>query len=167
MPHPTQSSPTLARASDTSRNSLLHVSLAVEAERAERTHTLLGEAAGSLLTAMTVPTSLVQQLAEMATAAARYLVEHSEQPRYRLWIQADPGGITLAVTDCIEHPGAERPAWLPATCVSHQGSALMPDPSPQSYGADQALDVQRTREGHFRVACRMPWAEPTSPQSPC
>ncbi|MER5304223.1 hypothetical protein ABT039_32805 [Streptomyces lasiicapitis] len=138
-----------------------YLSLTVETDRSPRTHTLTGEAAHSLLAAIGAPPPLARRLSDAATVAAHYLDGHSTQSRYRLHITADPGGVSLTVTDYTEPPSAGAPAWQPVSRASHPEPAptaldLLPDRGNDAHG----LDLHHTPDGHLRLACRSSWAEP-------
>lgn len=165
MQRPVPPPATPSRATDSPRNPLLQLSLSVEAERAERTRTLLGEAARSLLNALDVPPPLAQRLADAATSAARYLVGHSRHPRYRLWIHADPAGITLTVTDYLKQPTAGQPDWLPVPRTGDEAHRGIPDAASREDGVNHRLDVRRTLDDHLLLTYRTPWTEWSS-QSP-
>ncbi|MFD0418716.1 hypothetical protein [Streptomyces sp. NPDC127108] len=120
----------------------------------------MGEAAHSLLAAIGAPPPLARRMSDAATVATHYLVGHSALSRYQLRITADPGGVSLAVTDYIEPPSAGTPAWL---AVSHAGH-LEPAPAaldslPARGDDDHGLDLHRTLDGHLRLAYRGSWAE--------
>ncbi|MFD9636486.1 hypothetical protein [Streptomyces violascens] len=161
MPHAVRHASTASdlHPSGTPGQPLPLLSLAVETERAERTNTLVGGAARSLLAAIGAPAPLARKLGDVAAVAAHYLVGHSQQSRYQLWIHTDQAGITLTVTDYLEQAGGGPPAWLP---VSRTGQLHTPAPDPPD-GENGQLDLHRTPDGHIRLAHRIPWPEPATP----
>lgn len=151
-------------APDASEQTPPHLSLTVETDRGHRTHTLIGEAAHSLLAAIGAPPPLARRMSDAATVAAHYLVGHSTLSRYRLRITVDPGGVSLAVTDYIEPPSTGAPAWLHVSRAGHlEPAPATVDPLPASFPTrgrdDHGLDLHRTPDGHLRLAYRGPWAE--------
>ncbi|MEY9997339.1 hypothetical protein ABIE67_009458 [Streptomyces sp. V4I8] len=141
--------------------SLLRLSFTVEIERAVRTHTLVGQAARSLLAAIGAPPPLAQHLGDTATVAAHYLNGHSQHSRYRLWIHTDPAGITLTVTDHLEHPPGGTPAWLPAAHTGRlQQPTPTPDPDPTGPDHNHQLGLHHTPDGHIRLTHHTPWPTP-------
>ncbi|WJV50761.1 hypothetical protein [Streptomyces flavofungini] len=162
--HPGTRSPRAAHAPDAPEPTPPRLSLTVEADRGQRTHTLIGEAAHSLLVAIGAPPPLARRMSDAATVAAHYLVGHSALSRYRLRVTTDPGGVSLAVTDYIEPSSAGAPAWLP---VSHAGHL---EPAPVALASlpargddDHGLDLHRTADGRLRLAYRGAWAASTPP----
>ncbi|MFD9791633.1 hypothetical protein ACFWXK_11860 [Streptomyces sp. NPDC059070] len=141
------------------------LSLSVETERGERTDTLIGGAARSLLCAAGVPSELALRLGDTATVAARYLAEHSGRSRYRLWIHTDSAGIALAVTDCLARSADGPLDWLPVSRPGRTEADSAPDPGPADGDGAYGLDLHRTPVGHLWLGCRAPWPAPGTPPS--
>ncbi|MEU7582293.1 hypothetical protein AB0B50_32445 [Streptomyces sp. NPDC041068] len=146
------------RAVGTPQQTLLHMSFSVETSRAQHTHTLIGEAAHSLLTAIGAPPALARRMGDAATVAAHYLLGHSALPRYGLHVTTDPDGVTLSVTDYTDPLSAEAPAWLPVSRTGRlEPAPAATDPFPDR--GNLGLDLHRTPDGHLRLAYRSPWSE--------
>ncbi|GGV22752.1 hypothetical protein GCM10010245_38160 [Streptomyces spectabilis] len=127
------------------------LSLVVEADRAERIHVLLGEAAQSLLTAIGAPASIIRHVADAASVAGHCLGGHSERPRCQLRITSDAAGITWP-PPITSH---RRPSARPPGCLPHTPAASSPLPprwtvERLTLAQDEVLVAARAR-GHGAV----------------
>ncbi|MFJ8827763.1 hypothetical protein ACIREE_39255 [Streptomyces sp. NPDC102467] len=164
----TVSTSRMSRSLHTCGHTVRYMSLSFETQRLPGSSATLADLATAALVAASVPTRLVHRLSDAVRVSAQYVYGRSEVPVYRLVIDSDETGITVAVTDYIAGSVCGPPAWLEVTGAGTlQPATGRPAFEPlHSRRCDDGLQLRRTPDGHLRLGCHARWDTDTDTALP-